>query len=86
MLVSALTAMAGFGSLIPAKHQGIASLGIVMTTGVAACMIASLTFLPALLNLLMRYGWATKKPSGDNARSHTGSGGTEVKTSSVNGP
>jgi uncharacterized protein len=72
VLVSGLTTIAGFGSLIPAKHQGIASLGVVMSTGVAACMLAALTFLPALLHLLMRFGWTTKKPSGDNARSTLG--------------
>jgi uncharacterized protein len=54
VLVSGLTAIAGFGSLILAKHQGIQSLGYVMATGLATCMIAGLTFLPALLNLLTR--------------------------------
>ena len=72
MLVSGLTTIAGFGSLIPAKHQGIASLGIVMSAGVATCMIAALTFLPALLNMLTARGWTIKKPSGDNARSTLG--------------
>jgi hopanoid biosynthesis associated RND transporter like protein HpnN len=75
VLVSALTTIAGFGSLIPAKHQGIASLGIVMSAGIATCMIASLTFLPALLTILIRRGWTiskNKKPSGDNARSTLG--------------
>ncbi len=72
VLVSALTTIAGFGSLIPAKHQGIASLGIVMSIGVGGCMLAALTFLPALLNLLMERGWKMKKPSGDNARSTLG--------------
>jgi hopanoid biosynthesis associated RND transporter like protein HpnN len=72
VLVSALTTIAGFGSLIPAKHQGIASLGIVMATGVAACMLAALTFLPALLHLLTQKGWKIRKPSGDNARSTLG--------------
>ena len=75
VLVSALTAIAGFGSLIPAKHQGIASLGIVMSAGIATCMIASLTFLPAVLTLLIRRGWKIqkrKKPSGDNALSTLG--------------
>jgi hypothetical protein len=49
VLVSGLTTIAGFGSLMLAEHQGIASLGFVMSVGVAACMIAALTFLPALL-------------------------------------
>jgi uncharacterized protein len=54
VLVSGLTAIAGFGSLIIAKHRGIQSLGEVMAMGIALCMIAALTFLPAFLNLLGR--------------------------------
>jgi uncharacterized protein len=57
VVVSALTTMAGFGSLMVAKHQGIASLGAVMSIGTATCMVASLVFLPAILNLLSRTGW-----------------------------
>src|SRR5262249_6375294 len=72
VLVSGLTAMAGFGSLILAKHLGIRSLGCVMTTGLATCMIAGLTFLPALLNLLTREPATRKRPSADNARSTLG--------------
>jgi uncharacterized protein len=72
VLVSGLTAMAGFGSLILAKHQGIRSLGEVMSSGLATCMIAGLTFLPALLNLLTRESAANKRPSADNARSTLG--------------
>ena len=53
VFVSGLTTIAGFGSLVLAKHQGIESLGYVMATGTAACMVAALTFLPALLNLLI---------------------------------
>jgi len=67
VLVSGLTAIAGFGSLILAKHRGIHSLGCVMSVGIAACMIAALTFLPALLNLLGRWRPLIKieKPSAD---------------------
>lgn len=54
VLVSGLTAIAGFGSLIIAKHRGIHSLGQVMAIGIAMCMIAALTFLPAILSLLGR--------------------------------
>ncbi len=57
VLVSGLTAIAGFASLILAKHQGIRSLGIVMSVGIGGCMIAGLTFLPVLLTLLMKRGW-----------------------------
>jgi uncharacterized protein len=71
VLVSGLTAMTGFGSLILARHQGIQSLGLVMSIGIAACMVAGLTFLPAVLNILFKRGWTVqmKRPSGDNARS-----------------
>jgi hypothetical protein len=72
VLVSGLTAMAGFGSLILAQHRGIHSLGCVMTAGLATCMVAGLTFLPALLNLLMRPHAPTEQPSADNARSTLG--------------
>jgi uncharacterized protein len=73
VFISGLNTIAGFGSLILAQHQGIRSLGYVMSTGVAMCMIASLTFLPALLNLLVPWrGKAKKQPSGDNARSTLG--------------
>lgn len=57
VLVSGCTTIAGFGSLIIAKHQGIASLGFVMAVGVFTCMFAALTSLPALLKLLARAGW-----------------------------
>lgn len=65
VLVSGLTAIAGFGSLILAKHRGIHSLGCVMSVGIAACMIAGLTFLPALLNLIGRWYPLIKQPSAD---------------------
>ena len=72
VLVSGLTAIAGFGSLILAKHHGIYSLGCVMATGIATCMIAGLTFLPALLNLLGRWRPLIKQPSADNSLSALG--------------
>jgi len=78
VLVSGLTAIAGFGSLIIAQHRGIRSLGIVMSTGIAMCMIAALTFLPALLALTNRWRPLIKKPDVSNSPT-PGPGGTEVK-------
>jgi uncharacterized protein len=72
VLVSGLTTIAGFGSLILGKHRGIQSLGYVMSTGLATCMIAGLTFLPALLSLLFYRRSTKKQPSVDNARSTLG--------------
>jgi predicted RND superfamily exporter protein len=68
VLVSGLTTVAGFGSLILAKHQGIVSLGFVMSVGVAAAMLGGLVSLPALLMLLPRPARAKKEPSDTNAR------------------
>jgi len=50
--LSACTTMAGFGTLMMAKHQGIASLGFLMTAGVGANVITSLVLLPALMRLI----------------------------------
>jgi len=73
VLVSGLTAIAGFGSLILAQHRGIYSLGCMMATGIATCMIAGLTFLPALLNLLGRWRPLIQKPSASNESPTPGS-------------
>jgi len=58
VLVSALNTIAGFGSLLVAKHQGISSLGAVMAIGTGTCMLASLTVLPAILHFLNQFGWS----------------------------
>jgi hypothetical protein len=73
VLVSGLTAIAGFGSLMLAQHRGIKSLGYVMSIGLATCMIAGLTFLPAILNLFVpRPAPKEERPGADNARSTPG--------------
>jgi uncharacterized protein len=72
VLVSGLTAIAGFGSLIIAKYRGIHSLGCVMAMGIAACMIAGLTLVPALLSLLGRWRPLIKQPDADNSPSTPG--------------
>jgi predicted RND superfamily exporter protein len=70
VLVSGLTALTGFGSLMLGKHQGIQSLGLVMSVGIGACLIAGLTFLPALICILGRCGWkvSEKRLGGGNAK------------------
>ena len=62
VIVSAATTVAGFGSLILAKHQGIQTLGLVMAIGTTTCMMAALTLLPAILNLAQKHGWHIMKP------------------------
>jgi predicted RND superfamily exporter protein len=72
VLVSGLTTIAGFGSLIVAKHRGIESLGTIMAVGTATAMFIGLTLLPAILNLLNQRGWSIKKTQRDNAQSTLG--------------
>jgi predicted RND superfamily exporter protein len=83
VLVSGLTSIAGFGSLILAQHQGIKSLGLVMSIGLATCMLSGLTFLPALLNLLMQPSVGANRPGVDNARSTPGREEPRSETSSL---
>ena len=49
IVVTTLTTMVGFGSLMLSSHQGLASLGRVLTIGVTCCLFSSLVLLPALL-------------------------------------
>jgi hypothetical protein len=64
VLISGLTSIAGFGSLILAEHRGISSLGYLMSIGLATCMISGLTFLPAILNVMSR----RERPEGNGAQ------------------
>ncbi|MAE71086.1 MAG: hypothetical protein CME06_11545 [Gemmatimonadetes bacterium] len=49
MLLTSLTTMAGFGSIGLYSHRGMASLGIALAIGVAACFLATMLALPPLL-------------------------------------
>ena len=57
VILSSLTTMIGFGSLMVADHQGIYSLGLVLSLGVGCCLIASITLLPSILKLCTVKGW-----------------------------
>jgi hopanoid biosynthesis associated RND transporter like protein HpnN len=52
IMVAALTTILGFGTLMLAQHRGLAGLGLILTLGVACCMLTALIFLPAVLRLL----------------------------------
>ena len=49
--VSGLTTICGFGTLALGGHQGIASLGLILASGVAGILFASLIVLPAFLRI-----------------------------------
>lgn len=61
VLLSSLTTITGFGSLMVAAHRGIHSIGVLLTIGVSCCMIVSLTILPAILKILREKGWEPGK-------------------------
>lgn len=54
VLVDALTTIVGFGSLMIASHQGLQSLGRVLTLGVSCCLFTSMVMLPAALAWITR--------------------------------
>jgi len=51
VLLNTLTIMASFGALMVAHHQGVFSIGAVMSLGMVACQIAFMITLPAVLTL-----------------------------------
>jgi len=56
VLFSALTTIASFGTLALSSHPGIASLGVLLTIGLAFVLLANLVFLPALIHWIGRSG------------------------------
>jgi predicted RND superfamily exporter protein len=54
ILITSLTTMIGFGSMMIASHRGLQSLGRVLVIGVTCCLATSITVLPILLSLWTR--------------------------------
>jgi len=52
VLLTSLTSMIGFGSLLVAAHRGLFSLGLVLVIGVGCCLLVALVPLPAILRLM----------------------------------
>jgi predicted RND superfamily exporter protein len=52
--VDSLTTMIGYGSLLIATHQGLQSLGRVLTLAVTFCTLMSIAVLPAFLAIITR--------------------------------
>jgi hypothetical protein len=66
VLLTAATTTASFGALILARHQGLQSLGQVLTLGVTTCLASSLGLFPALL------AWLTERRLGSGGRESGG--------------
>ncbi len=52
VLISGLTTIVGFGTLMIADHRGIFGLGLLLTLGTTTSLIAALIVLPVLLTML----------------------------------
>jgi len=53
VILSWLTTIAGFGSLMVARHHGIFTLGLLLSVGSTASLIGSVFVLPVLIGLVM---------------------------------
>ena len=51
VFINGLTTVVGYGSMMLAAHRGIYGLGLLLTLGTAAALVASLVVLPVLLRL-----------------------------------
>lgn len=54
ILLTSLTTMAGFGSLLLAKYRGFGSLGILLILGVASCFLTTVLIISSLMGLMER--------------------------------
>jgi hopanoid biosynthesis associated RND transporter like protein HpnN len=52
ILLTSLTTMAGFGSLMLGTYRGWADLGMLLSLGVAACFLTTVLYLPAIISLV----------------------------------
>lgn len=62
VLLTSLTSIVGFGSLMIASHEGLKSVGVVLALGVACCLAVALILMPPLLVLVSRYQPASLEP------------------------
>jgi predicted RND superfamily exporter protein len=64
VVLSSLTTMVGFGSLMIAHHRGAFSIGLLVTLGVGSVLVVSIVVLPALLTIV------AKRPSHTGEKPH----------------
>ena len=56
LILTSLTNMVGFGSMIIAPHRGLKSIGVVSSVGVGSCLLISVVVLPAIMTLISLSG------------------------------
>jgi hypothetical protein len=55
VVLTSLTTMAGFGTLVLSHYPGLRSMGYVAVIGISACLMASIIILPALYTLILKW-------------------------------
>jgi predicted RND superfamily exporter protein len=64
VVLSALTTLFGFGSMLFGQYRGLVSLGLVMSLGVIFTLISALVVLPQILAILDKQGADEEKDPG----------------------
>jgi predicted RND superfamily exporter protein len=83
VLLTSLSSVIGFGSLIVSAHQGMFSLGLCMAIGISGCLVASLIPLPAILAIVARHQPPVMTPVSISAsEDETPSQGSQAKKQS----
>ncbi|MGD9648786.1 MAG: hypothetical protein AB7U73_23950, partial [Pirellulales bacterium] len=72
VMVDSLTTVVGFGALMVASHQGLQSLGRVLSIGVSCCLFTSMVMLPALLTWMT---WNRQPAESEEKAKSAGAGG-----------
>lgn len=54
VLLTSLTTMVGFGSLMTASYRGWVGFGTLLVTGVGACFVTTILFLPSIISLMTK--------------------------------
>ncbi|MFK7779094.1 MAG: MMPL family transporter [Gimesia sp.] len=70
IVLTSLTSIIGFGSMMVATHQGLYSVGLVLVIGVACCLFVSLVTLPAILTWISNRAQSTDSVSMDDGQSN----------------
>jgi predicted RND superfamily exporter protein len=84
VLLTSLTSVVGFGSLMISQHRGLQSVGELMAIGVGSCMLIALVLLPAVLTLVAKHQPASMEPVRLSRRS-AGTDGEDDESSDKSG-
>ena len=82
ILLTSLTSMIGFGSMMVASHRGLYSVGLVLVIGVGSCLFVSLVTLPAILTLISNWKFKSKRRT-NNDEMHSSPNAQESETATV---